>query len=203
MNGISAKSEQTISSKVIAEITGKQHSNVMQDVRNLLEQLGNEKGGLVFQLGSYLDSQNKQRPMYELSKKESLLLASGYNAILRLKIINRLEELEKQTVKLPTTFKDAILALGESLVREEQNQLLLEQANTKLDNLLEWISIVKVCGYNKVKETNFDWRVLKAKSQELDLPVKRAESPRFGYQNLYHVNCFKACYPKYEYDFQF
>ena len=138
-----------------------------------------------------------------LNQNLSLCLASGYNVNLRFKIIKRWQELEKQTVKLPTTFKDAILALGESLVREEQNQLLLEQANTKLDNLLEWVSIVKVCGYNKVKETNFDWRVLKAKSQELDLPVKRAESPRFGYQNLYHVNCFKACYPKYEYDFQF
>jgi phage antirepressor YoqD-like protein len=33
--------------------------------------------------------------MYELDKKQTLLLISGYNALLRLKIINRWEELEK------------------------------------------------------------------------------------------------------------
>ena len=85
----------TINSKVIADITGKQHSNVMQDIRNLIEQLGEEKRGLKFQLSSYFGENQKQNPMYELSKKEALLLASGYNAVFRLKIIDRLEELEK------------------------------------------------------------------------------------------------------------
>lgn len=189
-----------MSSLEIAQLTNKEHRNVVADILKMFLELDIE--GANFSAPFKMLS-GQSTTIYNLPKREALILVSGYSIKMRTLIIDRWQELEKQTVKLPTTFKDAILALGESLAREEQQQLLLQQANTKLDNLLQWVSIVKVCGYNKVKETSFNWRVLKAKSEELDLPVKRAESARFGYQNLYHVNCFKACYPKYEYDFQF
>lgn len=110
----------TISSKLIAEITNKQHSNVMQDIRNLIEQLGTEKGELTFQLSSYFGDNQKQNPMYELTKKEALLLASGYNAVLRLKIIDRLEELE--TIKVPSNFIEAMELATKTL---KQNEILL------------------------------------------------------------------------------
>ncbi len=32
--------------------------------------------------------------------------------------------------------------------------------------------------------------------------IKKAESPRFGYQNLYNINVFRACYPEYNYNLQ-
>jgi len=35
----------------------------------------------------------------------------------------------------------------------------------------------------------------------MGVAVKKAASPRFGYQNLYHVSAFKACYPQFRYDF--
>lgn len=75
-----------------------------------------------------------------------------------------------------------------------------ENLNTVLDNLLEWVSIIKVCEHNKVKEHLFEWRKLKAKSNELGYQIKRAESPRFGYMNLYHINAFRACYPNFDYN---
>ena len=53
----------------------------------------------------------------------------------------------------------------------------------------------------KIKESAFKWQVLKKRSEELGYEVKKAESRRFEYQNLYHVNVFKACYPEYKYDF--
>jgi anti-repressor protein len=122
---------ETISSKVIAEITGKQHSNVMQDVRNLLDQLGDEKGGLTFQLSSYFGDNGKQNAMYELTKKEALLLASGYNAILRLKIIDRLEELEK--IK-PRTHLEVLKSEMALLIESERikNELLIASSNSIL-----------------------------------------------------------------------
>lgn len=125
--------EQTISSRVIAEITGKQHSNVMQDVRNLLEQLGSEREGLIFQLSSYFGENGKQNAMYELSKKEALLLASGYNAILRLKIINRLEVLEKsKEFKIPQTFSEALKLAGKQAEQIERQQLLISEQAPKV-----------------------------------------------------------------------
>lgn len=120
----------TISSKVIAEVTGKQHSNVMQDIRNIIEQLGESKGGLIFQLSSYFGENQKQNPMYELTKKEALLLASGYSVSLRLKIIDKLEELEKPKERSKIEIARSELALLEE--REVREQLLLE-ANTKIE----------------------------------------------------------------------
>lgn len=121
----------TISSKVIAEITGKQHSDVMRDIRNLIDQLGDEKGECSFALSSYFGENGKHNPMYELTKKEALLLASGYNAGLRLKIINRLEELE--TVK-PRTHLEVLQSEMALLIESERVKNELVIANTKIES---------------------------------------------------------------------
>lgn len=81
----------TMSSLQIAEVTGKQHQHVMRDIRALIEQ---GVGASNFGRTSYIDSQSKIRPCYSLTIKGCLILASGYNALLREKIINRWEELE-------------------------------------------------------------------------------------------------------------
>jgi prophage antirepressor-like protein len=99
--------------------------------------------------------------------------------------------------------EDPIERAKQWIKEQEEKQLALqkvENLNTVLDNLLDWVSIIKVSQHNKVKEKIFDWRVLKKKSEELGYVLKKAESPRFGYQNLYHINVFKACYPQYNYD---
>jgi Rha family phage regulatory protein len=83
---------QTMTSKEIAELTGKRHDKVLRDIKNLQEQVGTET---TFGVSEYKDLTGRTLPMYELDKKQTLLLVSGYNALLRLKIINRWEELEK------------------------------------------------------------------------------------------------------------
>lgn len=82
-----------MSSLEIAEITGKQHKHVMRDIRNLLEQGVAQSN---FGLGSYKDRNNQERPCYNLTKKGSLILASGYDALLRERIIDRWEVLETE-----------------------------------------------------------------------------------------------------------
>jgi phage regulator Rha-like protein len=185
---------QTMTSKEIAELTGKNHSDVLRDIRNLQDQIGTES---IFALSEYKDSTGRTLPMFDLDKKQTLLLVSGYNALLRLKIINRWEELEQNLT--PKTYIEALKAL---VVSEEAKQKAIQQVenlNTVLDNLLEWVSILKVSKFNKVSEKHFDWRVLKKKSEDLGYTIKKAESPRYGYQNLYHITVFKACYPEYNY----
>jgi Rha family phage regulatory protein len=80
-----------MSSLEIADITGKQHAHVMRDIRTLIEQGVNESN---FGLVDYTDKKGEKRSMYNLTKKGCLILASGYNAVLREKIINRWEALE-------------------------------------------------------------------------------------------------------------
>jgi anti-repressor protein len=81
-----------------------------------------------------------------------------------------------------------------------QAQLKANTLEVRLDLLLDWVSIVKVARHNKVSEKVFNWRVLKKECGALGYEVKRAESPRFGYQNLYHINSFKNIYPEFNYD---
>ena len=87
--------KETMSSLDIAELTGKQHSHVMRDIRNLLEQ-GVDKSnfGLIQRVSDLGNGRTRKDPCYSLTPKGVLILASGYDAVLREKIINRLEELE-------------------------------------------------------------------------------------------------------------
>ncbi|GAB1072879.1 MAG: hypothetical protein SAqTSA_29810 [Shewanella algae] len=56
-----------MSSREIAELTGKEHRNVKADIRNMLAQLGVEE--LKFQ-SSYLSKQNKQVTEYLLPRRD-------------------------------------------------------------------------------------------------------------------------------------
>lgn len=106
----------------IAEVTGKQHKNVMRDIRELLEQGVNQ---LNFEPVEYTDKKGEKRPCYRLTPKGCLILASGYDALLREKIINRLETLEKNNKpQLPGTYLDALKQLVAS--EEQKQQLALE-----------------------------------------------------------------------------
>lgn len=88
--------KETMTSLEIAEVTGKENKHILRDIRALLEQGINETN---FGLVEYKDKKGETRPMYQLSKKGCLILASGYDALLREKIIDRWEELERQVRK--------------------------------------------------------------------------------------------------------
>lgn len=135
MNELVAK--ETMTSKEIAEITGKQHAHVMRDIRALLEQGVSESN---FGLSSYKQDQpnggSKDVPMYLLTKKGCLILASGYDAVLREKIINRWEELElkeRQKFQVPTTFAEALRLAAEQQEQIEAQQKLIEVQTPKAE----------------------------------------------------------------------
>lgn len=121
----------------IAETTGKEHSNVIRDIRNLIEKLGDLQG-FKFEFSFFIrelpNGGSKKEPYYKLDKKACLLLASGYNVVLRAKIINRWEELETKAAQpvLPQTYKEALKQL---LAKVEENETL-QQQNTQQQQLL-------------------------------------------------------------------
>lgn len=116
--GLSVQKD-VISSVEIAEITGKEHRNVMRDIRKQFEELG--IGALRFEQ-TYLDAQNKEQPCYCLDKEQSLILASGYNVLLRSKIVSRWVELEQTQVFDPSKLsrRDLILIALESEDRVQE-----------------------------------------------------------------------------------
>lgn len=88
---------QTMTSLQIAEVTNKRHDAVLRDIRNLLEQ-GVQAHNFVelFNIRELPNGGSKQEPYFQLTKKGCLILASGYNALLREKIIDRWELLETE-----------------------------------------------------------------------------------------------------------
>lgn len=126
--------QETMSSLEIAQLTSKQHAHVMRDIRTLLEQGVAESN---FGLGSYSDANGQNRPCYNLTKKGCLILASGYDAKLRERIIDRWEELENEKrnggFQVPTSFKEALLLAAHQQELIEQQQRQIEQKQETID----------------------------------------------------------------------
>lgn len=97
----------TMSSREIAELCVKQHKHVLEDIRNTLKTLGIDSAEFSAQ---YKDSTGRMLPCFNLPKRETLILVSGYSVELRAKIIDRWQELEtnplNQLQPLPLTPHD-------------------------------------------------------------------------------------------------
>lgn len=81
-----------MSSREIAELTGKDHKNVLADIRSMLDGLSIDWADFSAQ---YKDSTGRSLPCFNLPKRETLILVSGYNVQMRAAIIDRWQELEK------------------------------------------------------------------------------------------------------------
>lgn len=78
-------------SREIASQTEKRHDNVCRDILAMLSELNIDH--LKFE-GVYRGGNGEPRRCFVLPKRECLILASGYNVVLRAKIIDRWAELE-------------------------------------------------------------------------------------------------------------
>lgn len=88
-----SQNEQKITSLEIAEISGKRHTDLLRSIRNqeiAWEKINERK----FTLVEYKDEKGEKRPMYELSKAESLYISSKFNDEIRAKLVSRWLELE-------------------------------------------------------------------------------------------------------------
>ncbi len=83
----------SITSLELSKLTGKTHANLLKDIRGMQDDW--EKVAQVrFHLGSYQDANKQSRPMFVLTKTESLYIATKFNNVLRAKVIKRWEQLE-------------------------------------------------------------------------------------------------------------
>ena len=85
-----------MSTREIAELTKKDHANVLRDARNMLEELG--KDAFSFE-GIYLDAYGREKPCINLPKDLTFTLVAGYSAKMRHAIVVRWQELESNLAK--------------------------------------------------------------------------------------------------------
>ena len=99
----------------IAELTGKQHKNVMQAIRNM-EPAWEKTCGLKFQLTSRTIVQpnggKREVPCYQLTKTECLYIATKFNDEARAKLVLRWQELEELS-QFPSLSSRLSVAHGE------------------------------------------------------------------------------------------
>ena len=128
---------QHMTSLEIAEVTGKQHKNIMQAIRNM-EPAWTKTCGLKFQLTSRTITQpnggTREVPCYSLTKTECLYIATKFNDEARARLVLRWEQLERQEMErrqqlcLPEPKK--ILALADQIIGEGLRMLNEEAEDT-------------------------------------------------------------------------
>tara|TARA_R110001599_G_scaffold173340_2_gene365148 strand:- start:4970 stop:5671 length:702 start_codon:yes stop_codon:yes gene_type:complete len=132
---LNGNEELTMSSREIAELTEKEHSNVKRDISAMILQMNypelklkdcpvfdpSELKGHEITIGQFRHANNLYDE-FKLSHNYTILLVSGYNVNLRMNIIKRWQELEsKQSPQLPQTMSQALqLAADQAKQLEEQ-----------------------------------------------------------------------------------
>ena len=86
------------STRTLADVVTKRHSDVLRTITSLERTLADANLRSLWKSNTNIDHQGKKRKEYILSKKGLLLIASKYSDRLRLQIIERLEQLEKQAI---------------------------------------------------------------------------------------------------------
>ena len=101
--------QRTMTSREIAELTGKEHKNVLADIRVMLDDLGLTSADFSADLP---DGYGRMQPGFNLPKRECLILVSGYSVAMRARIIDRWQELEASTQKPAELSRMDILRLA-------------------------------------------------------------------------------------------
>ncbi|MEJ8867275.1 phage regulatory protein/antirepressor Ant [Pseudomonas jessenii] len=136
MNTIVAPSNTvTMSSREIAELTGKQHQHVGRDIKRMLGDLGFDAStfGRI-----YLDSLNRQQTEYVLGQDLVITLLAGYSAPLRYRVVTRLQELEnvsRQVVTIPKTLPEALRFAALQAEQNLQLQQVIDKQTPKVEAL--------------------------------------------------------------------
>ena len=115
---INATPNPTMSSREIAVLADKRHDHVMADIRAMLESLNIQSTEFS---GDYIDPRGRTYPCFNLPKRETLILVSGYNIAMRAKIIDRWQELEAAQFKAPAQL--TTLEILQMAMQAEQGRL--------------------------------------------------------------------------------
>ena len=142
----------------IAELTGKQHKDVMKAIRNM-EPAWVKVNGRKFALVEYQDKKGELRPCYQLTKTECLYIATKFNDEARAKLVLRWQQLElaeqerRQQLCLPEPkeilrLADNIIGEGLRMLNEEAEDTLTatQVAKTFNMNTLDFNAVLRDMG---------------------------------------------------------
>ena len=137
---INTQAGATMSSREIAAVTGKRHDHVVRDIRNMLEQLNTPAPSFG---ATYLDAQNQERPCFNLDRIHVECLLTGYSIPLRMKVLERLTELEQtNTPQLPNFSNpaEAARAWADEVEAKQAAVALIEQQKPAVEFVERYVA---------------------------------------------------------------
>lgn len=123
-------SKTVTTSEIVAKVFGKQHKNVLRDLREIFETGDEEFNRLNFELVEYIDKKGEKRPMFEMTKDGFMLLVMGYKT--------------KKAMAIKIAYIKAFNFMQEQLL--SGNMTLLEQYYQALGEHKAEKQLASVCG---------------------------------------------------------
>lgn len=153
----------TMSSREIADLTGKKHKNVLRDIREMLEALRKD-GSDLSHVREDLDSRGYTEN-FHLDRDLTETLISGYSVPLRYRVIRRLHELESSQVpSIPTTLPEALRLAADQAEQNHALRLVISeqapkvQALERLSGAAGTMCITDAAKHLKINPSRlFDW----------------------------------------------
>ena len=200
-------SQQTMSSLEVARVTGKRHKDVLYSIRKM-EKAWKKVTGRTFGLSSYTDKSGRTLPCYNLSKSETLFVATKYCDEARAKLVVRWEQLEtekmaqqqKSNVPMPKTGAEMLLMCAQQLVEQERRVNAIESKVDETEHRIAEIErrtvtqlpYTTIVGYANrfgirvpLERASVLGRVATNKCKQYGFEMGRVEDPRFGMVKTY------------------
>jgi Rha family phage regulatory protein len=171
------------SSLIVAEVFGKNHADVLRDIRRM--ECSEEFRVSNFAESSYVNSQNKEMPMYHMNKKGFTLLAMGYTGKEAMKFkeayINEFERMENE-LKRPRVLSEReqlVAAMKLSIETSEEITAVKEEVKEVRGMVEQQITLdhgeqrrIQKAINSKVYETDSDKEIRKKLFSELHREIK-------------------------------
>ncbi|WP_093984017.1 Rha family transcriptional regulator [Shewanella algae] len=155
---VSTNNVPTMSSREIAELTGKTHANVCRDIRNMLEQLA-VNSNLRYQQNHIVTDacpQTKRISAYHLPRRECEILITNYDVVSRAAVIDRWLEQEAKQRQVPSITNALLLVeiAKQHAEREEKLAVLSEQQKEDCKRLAKVEHRINTRGLPAIRKDN-------------------------------------------------
>lgn len=135
---------QTMSAQEIADLTGKTLKNVIRDVKRMAEALYKDGSTLIHPDAPSIPGITVERDgrgyitQVHLDRDHTMTMVTGYDVVLRHKIMKRWAELERANVaaeapafRIPTTLREALLLAAEQEEEIERQRAIADEATAR------------------------------------------------------------------------
>ena len=214
------QNQKTMSTRVIADLCEKQPQHVKRDCENMFTSLDLDAS----RFGHiYFDSMNRQQTEYLLDEELTMTLVTGYNIVLRNRVIKRWKELEAQ-ISLPSyAIEDPIKRAEKWIEEAKQKQIALQERDhaiatkAEIGSRREATAMGRLSAKSKEVEKlktqldsstsfatikkiqsltggTYDTYALRRHSKANRLEIQKAEDANYGSVNSYHKDAWLAVY---------